>query len=242
MAEIAEIEDTLIEKSVFIDRTRIYFDRVSSGSKFGPISACLLAYSQSAIVDFKWLLAWGAMTVFFDVAISIVAMRFRALDTPPSNPSPWLWVSFVLGGCVGASWGASFWIFASEAHFEYYLYNLAFLAGVSMASIGAITPFRAGAVAYMTGILGIPLLRVLIVPPPQAFVVAASLVLLALIQWRYAQQSMNELLGNLRSTARNVHLAKLLAGANAQELMRAKPRRASCLRKRTRNCPKRWIV
>ena len=100
-------------------------------------------------------------------------------------------------------WGSSVWFFWVDGQFIYYIANLTVLVTVTALTLTIVSPFASATILFTAGILLPILVHLTTVSNPLALQISVGMVILFLVQTRYAAIPRQQLLSALETAQRN---------------------------------------
>lgn len=210
-----DLDERAIARKVMADRVRAFTDRSVSGAWTSPLGTALLAWTQAGVAGWQLALLWFGLINVVEVLLIGVGHLYRQSTLGDEGAPTWVKVQILCSTLLGLAWGSSVWFFWVDGEFLTYIINLMILVGVSAVSMIILAPIRLAAVMFSVGVV-LPLLAHLaVVPNPLWPQIATGLVVLVVIQLRYARMVEGELFRALDSSVRNASLVALLSQARS---------------------------
>ncbi len=211
-----ELDEALIAHKVRVEQSRVLSERLVDSAYTSPLGIGLVAWLIVSVKDVPSALVWVALMTVMELWTLWVGYRFRS--SLNRNESTWRWEQLHVAGVggLGLAWGASVWFVWVDGQFLFYLANLCVLVGVSGICMVVMSPVRYASLVFTAGMLLPPLVQLVVVDNPIALQIAVGWLVMFAVQFWYARDLKNELIGDLESAVRNVALVGLLSKASRE--------------------------
>lgn len=213
---VSDLDENLIARGVLAETARVFMDRSVAGALTAPVGIALLAWVQSAATGWAIALGWAILICAIELVIVVIGARYRSSAGDRHQVQHWATLQIALAGLVGLAWGSSVWLFWTDGHYLLYLLNVMVLVGVSGVCMIIMSAFRSATWLFSTGILLPPLVQLAYVDNPYAWQIAAGLLVLFVVQIRYAREVEQELHRELNHSVRNGALLMQISMARAE--------------------------
>lgn len=210
-----DLDERAIARKVMADRVRAFTERSVSGAWTSPLGTALLAWTQVGVAGWQLTLFWFGLINIVEVLLIGVGYLYQRSTLGDEGAPVWVKVQVACSGLLGLAWGLSVWFFWVDGEFLTYIINLMVLVGVSAVSMIILAPIRLAAMMFSTGVVLPLLVQLAVVPNPLWPQIATGLVVLVVIQLRYARMVEAEFFRALDSAVRNASLVALLSQARS---------------------------
>ncbi len=210
------LDEGAIAAEVLSNRMRTYNDRSLSGAMMAPVGIALLAWMQVSAAGWQPTLAWVSVMAVVELAIAVVALRYRACRARGQEGRGWAHAQIAGSLVVGLAWGSSVWFFHEQGQFIAHLANLTVLVGVAGVTNIIMSPFWRTTLLFCAGVLVMPVAHLMLVDTDIAAFSGVGLAVFCVVQLKYARDVERELSRELDSAARNRHQVALLSTARVE--------------------------
>ena len=199
-----------ITRQVYAERVKVFTDRAVGGAYSSILGTLLLAWMQAPIAGLSHSIAWFCCINVAEVLIIVWGHQYRVAKPSEQEAPAWARRQILGAPLLGLAWGSSVWFFWVDGQMLFYIVNLTVLVTVTALTLTIVAPFASATVLFTAGIL-LPILAHLVVfNNPLSIQIAAGLVILFLVQVRYAAIARQQLLSTLDTAQRNASLAEKL--------------------------------
>ena len=202
-------DENAILGKVKAERARVFNERMVGGAMASLFGTLLLAWTQVAVAGWIRAIAWLCCINVIEILIIVIGYRYRAQLT---DARAWYWtrLQIACSFLLGIAWGVSIWFFWIDGQILSYVVNLTILVTVTALTLSIVSPLSIATLLFSLGILSPPLLHLVVVNNPVGPQVFAGLVILFLVQFRYAGIERQQLTAGLDGAIRNAALAQRL--------------------------------
>ena len=211
-----EPDEEQITHNVWVERARVCNDRLVAGALLSPLGIVLAAWLQSMAVGWKQALTWAALMAAAEAVVIFTGYYFKHNAQAQEDPTNWVRAMIACSGLLGFVWGLAVWFVWSGRDFLYYITILCVLVGVSNISMVIMSPVRRAMAAFSVAILLPTLVHLAVTDNPIALEIGVGLIVMLVVQVRYATQLRDELIRQIDSSVRNVALLGLLSHASRE--------------------------
>ena len=211
-----EPDDEHIAHNVWVERARVFNDRLVAGALLSPLGIVLATWLQSLAVGWRQALVWAALMCSAEVLVIVTGHYFKHNARAQEDPTHWVRAQTFCSGLLGLMWGMAVWFVWSGHDYWHYITVLCVLVGVSNISMVIMSPMRRAMAAFSVGIALPTLSHLLVVDNPIALEIGVGWVVMLVVQMRYATELRDELIRQIDSSVRNVALLGLVSHASRE--------------------------
>jgi diguanylate cyclase (GGDEF)-like protein len=214
-----DLDENSIKTKVFAERVKIFTDGAVGGAFSSFFGTVLLAWVQAPVVGLKQSLLWFCCINVIEILILSLGYQYRASGATDQAAPVWARRQIAVAPLLGLAWGSSVWFFWVDGQFLYYILNLLVLVTVTTLTLTIVAPFPSATILFTAGIL-LPIVAQLpVTNNPFLIQISVGLVILFLVQVRYATIARQQLLTGLDTAVRNAYLAEKLRVSERQMLI-----------------------
>ncbi len=214
-----DLDEELIARKVLAERVKVFTDRAVGGAYSSFLGTLLLAWIEASVAGWRQAIAWLLCINAAEILIIVWGYQYRRAQPSDQDTPAWAWRQIVCAPLLGLAWGSSVWFFWVDGQILLYVVNLTVLVAVTALTLTIVAPFASATLLFTAGILLPILIHLAVVSNPLAPQIAAGLVVLFLVQVRYAAIARQQLLAGLDTAARNACLAEKLRVGERQMLI-----------------------
>jgi hypothetical protein len=208
-----------ISRKVYAERVKVFTERAVGGAFASILGTLLLAWIEAPIAGLKQSIAWFCCINVVEVLIIVWGYQYRLVKPSEQEAPAWAMRQLVCAPLLGLAWGSSVWFFWVDGQMLFYIVNLTVLVTVTALTLTIVAPFASATILFTAGIL-LPILTQLIwVNNHLAPQITVGLVILFLVQVRYAAIARQQLLSGLDTAQRNAYMAEKLRVSEHQMLI-----------------------
>jgi diguanylate cyclase (GGDEF)-like protein len=213
------LDEDLIARKVLAERVKVFTDRAVGGAFSSFLGTLLLAWIEAPVAGLRQAIEWFFCINAAEILIIVWGYQYRRAQPPDEEVPRWAWRQIVCAPLLGLAWGSSVWFFWVDGQILFYVVNLTVLVTVTALTLTIVAPFASATLLFTAGILLPVLVHLAVVSNPLALQIAPGLVVLFLVQVRYAAIARQQLVSGLDTAARNACLAEKLRVGERQMLI-----------------------
>jgi diguanylate cyclase (GGDEF)-like protein len=210
------IDERALAETVFIDRARVFNDRLVASAFVSPLGIAFVIWLQTLAVGFKQAMVWGVLIVTCELMILGAGQGLRKAVAAKSEVNRWVKIQLAVCGLLGLTWGASVWFVWNTDQFLFYITTVCVLVGVSFVTMVVMSPMKWAAGLFTGGLLVFPMLHLWLVAHPAPLEIGVGLLVMGVVQLWYSVVLRDELAAQIDSTVRNGMLVERLTQVGQQ--------------------------
>jgi diguanylate cyclase (GGDEF)-like protein/PAS domain S-box-containing protein len=188
------------------ERVRVFTDRTVDGVYSAILGTFLLAWMQVRVAGMGHALAWLACINTVEALVLLLGYGYRAAPKNDLTTMRWGTLQIACAPLLGLAWGSSVWFFWVDGQFLEYLANITVLVAVTAITLTIVSPFASATALFSAGVVLPVLVQLLVVPNPLSTQIAVGMMVLFIVQLRYAKVARLQLLHALDTAVRNAAL------------------------------------
>ena len=206
VSHLFKADESAIARQVMSERVRVFNDRTVDGVYSAILGTFLLAWMQGSVAGFGHAVAWLACINTVEVLVLVLGYRFRAAPRNDQNTIRWGTLQIACAPLLGLAWGSSVWFFWVDGQILQYLANITVLVAVTAITLTIVSPFASATALFSAGVVLPVLAHLLVANNPLAPKIAVGMLVLFVVQLRYAKVARLQLLHALDTAVRNAAL------------------------------------
>jgi diguanylate cyclase (GGDEF)-like protein len=215
----ADLDEEVIARKVLAERVKVFTERAFGGAFSSFLGTLLLAWIQAPVAGLTQSVAWFLCINVVEILIIVWGYQYRVAQPSDQEVPGWARRQIACALLLGLAWGSSVWFFWVDGQILFYVVNLTVLVTVTALTLTIVAPFASATLLFTAGILLPIVTQLAVTSNPLALQVGAGLVVLFLVQVRYAAIARQQLLAGLDTAARNAYLAERLRVGERQMLI-----------------------
>ena len=207
-----QLDENRIARMVFIERAKVFNERMVAAALTSPIGTILVAWIQGSVAGWGRAVIWLCLINLVELLLIGIGYRFRRALSQSRDADARFWNNLMIFGALlaGLTWGTSVWFFWAEGQFVSYLFNLTILVAVAGLCLVVMSPFRMSMTLFTSGILLLPMMHLALVPHQLTVEIGAGMAILFVLLLQYGRMAEKQLSDGIEHAVRNEGLAREL--------------------------------